>query len=230
MKILVLNGSPKREKSDTLHITRAFLEGMNDAAENEVQIVHVVDRHIEYCTGCFVCKKNGGVCVIEDDMQSLLKQMLGSDLIIYSFPLYSYGMPAALKNVVDRTMPLSSWNMVRDEKGKYGHRMQYDVEHIRYLMICGCGYPNSKHNFEGAVRQFELKYPDNRTIVTVPESPMFNIPQAAPFVAGRLNELRAAGAEFAKTGALSEETLQRICSPMIPEEIYAQFANGERTR
>ncbi len=28
MKVLVLNGSPKREASDTMHITRAFLKGM----------------------------------------------------------------------------------------------------------------------------------------------------------------------------------------------------------
>ena len=31
MKILVLNGSPKRDNSDTMHITRAFLDGMNKA-------------------------------------------------------------------------------------------------------------------------------------------------------------------------------------------------------
>ena len=229
MRILVLNGSPKGDRSDTLHITRAFLDGVETVSRCEISTVHVNERKIGFCTGCFACKKNGGVCVLEDEMQGLLEEILKSDLVIFSFPLYSYGMPGALKNFIDRMMPLSSWNMVRDENGKYGHRMQFDVSRLHYMMICGCGFPNSKHNFEGVVRQFELKFPESM-IITVPESPMFNIPQAAPFVAPRYSDLREAGAEYAKTGALRPETLQKICSPMIPEEIYAQFANGERTR
>lgn len=228
MKILVLNGSPKGEGSDTLHITHAFLDGMQLVSPQDVRIVHVNEQRIAFCIGCFACKKNGGTCVLDDDMRDLLAAILAADLLIFSFPLYSYGMPGALKNVIDRMMPLSSWNMVKNAEGKYGHRMQYDVEKLRYMMICGCGFPNAKHNFEGAVRQFSLKFPARSTIVTVPESPMFNISQAAPFVAPRLEALRAAGVEYVTTGALSEQTLSVICSPMIPEEIYAQFANGER--
>ena len=225
MRILVLNGSPKRDKSDTLHITDAFLEGMREVREIETEIIHVIDSNIAYCRGCFVCKKNGGTCVIRDDMDMILEKFLQSDAVIYSFPLYSYGMPANLKVLMDRTMPLSSWAMHRDETGRYGHRYQYELQNTKYLMICGCGYPNAKQNFEGMIRQFELKYPENRTVLTVPESPMFNIPQADPFTKEKLHQLREAGAEYARNGALCEQTLKKVTAPMIPEEIYAQFAN-----
>ena len=47
MKIMVFNGSPKRDESDTLHMTRAFLEGMEQAAPQNVNLIHVIDRHIE---------------------------------------------------------------------------------------------------------------------------------------------------------------------------------------
>ena len=47
MKILVFNGSPKRDKSDTMHITRTFLEGMSEAGTQDVHIIDVIDRHIE---------------------------------------------------------------------------------------------------------------------------------------------------------------------------------------
>lgn len=155
MKILVFNGSPKKEKSDTLHITRAFLEGMNESAPQEVHIINVIDRNIEFCRGCFACKYNGGICVHDDDMRGILEEILDGDLLLFSFPLYSYGMPAALKNLIDRTLPLSSMAMAK-VGDRYEHVGQADYSHLKYLMICGCGFPNSRHNFEPAVAQFKL--------------------------------------------------------------------------
>lgn len=76
MRILVLNGSPKRDASDTMHITRALIEGMRDAAEQDVRTIHVIDQHIEYCTGCFSCMRNGGACVHHDDMRVILESIL----------------------------------------------------------------------------------------------------------------------------------------------------------
>lgn len=49
MNVLVFNGSPKKEKSDTMHITHAFLRGMNDVGPQKVHIIDVIDRHIEFC-------------------------------------------------------------------------------------------------------------------------------------------------------------------------------------
>lgn len=101
MKIFVLNGSPKREKSDTMHITRVFLDGMKEVAPQEVNIVDIIDKHIKYCTGCFTCKRNGGKCIHNDDMKALLDEVLKSDLLLFSYPLYCYGMPAPMKAFAD---------------------------------------------------------------------------------------------------------------------------------
>lgn len=226
MKILVFNGSPKKEKSDTLHITNAFLDGMMAAAHHEVQIINVIDRHIEFCSGCFACMRNGGVCRHNDDMRSILEQILASDILLFSFPIYCYGMPAMLKNLIDRTLPLS--RMAMQKVGdRYEHIGQADFSHLKYLMICGCGFPNSKQNFEPAVAQFKLMFPSNHTIITVPESPMFNVPEASAVTAPRLELVKTAGKQYAECGMIDVELLAELGSPMIPEEVYAQIANGE---
>ena len=225
MKILVLNGSPKKEKSDTLRITRAFLDGMEDAAPQEIELVHVIDKHIEYCRGCFSCMRSGGNCVLDDDMKEILEKILESELLIFSFPLYCYGMPAPLKALVDRTLPLSSMVM-RRVGDRYEHVEQADFSRLRYLMICGCGFPNSRHNFEPAAAQFRLLFRGDDTIITVPESPMFNATEAAVVTVPRLALVRRAGKQYAQTGAIEEALLGEICSPMIPEEQYAAIVNA----
>ena len=225
MRILVLNGSPKREQSDTMHITQAFLEGMNKAARQDIHIIHVIDKHIEYCTGCFSCMRNGGTCVYDDDMRDILEEILASDLLIWSFPLYCYGMPAPLKALLDRTLPLSSMAMQK-VGDRYEHVGQADFSHLRYLMICGCGFPNSRHNFEPATAQFILCFPGDHTIITVPESPMFNSPEAAVVTLPRLELIKQAGQQYAEKGEIEASLLAEITSPMIPENQYAAIVNS----
>ena len=225
MKILVLNGSPKRDKSDNMHITLAFLEGMNEAIQQDIHIIHVLDKHIEYCTGCFSCMRNGGTCIHNDDMKAILEEILTSDLLVWSFPLYCYGMPASLKALLDRTLPLSSM-AIQKVGERYEHVGQADFSHLRYLMICGCGFPNSRHNFEPAVAQFKLCFPGNHTIITVPESPMFNAPEAAVVTVPRLDLIRQAGRQYAEKGEIDSALSAEITSPMIPEDQYAAIVNG----
>ena len=224
MKILVLNGSPKREKSDVMHITRAFLAGMNEAGPQQVRTIHVIDRKIGYCSGCFACMHNGGTCAQDDDMREILHEMLDSELLIWSFPLYCYGMPAPLKALLDRTLPLSSMEM-RKTGARYQHVGQADTAHLRNLMICGCGFPNSRQNFEPAVAQFKLCFHGDHTILTMPESPMFNVPAAAPVTEPRLALVKQAGKQYAETGTVDPALLEEIGSPMIPEETYAAIVN-----
>ncbi|WP_028509780.1 flavodoxin family protein [Ruminococcus sp. NK3A76] len=227
MKILVLNGSPKREKSDTMHITRAFLDGMKESAPQEIRTVDIIDKHIEYCTGCFSCKRNGVKCIHNDDMKVLLDSFTESDLVLFSFPLYAYGMPAPLKAFIDRTMPLSTLAM-KKQGDRYVHIRQTDISKQRFMMICGCGFPNSKQNFEPAVMQFRLMFPSSNTIITIPESPMFNAPEAAEVTIPRLELVKQAGIQYAENGMIDDDLFAKICSPMIPEDIYADICNREQ--
>ena len=132
-------------------------------------------------------------------MREILEQMLASDLLLFSFPLYCCGMPAMLKNIIERTLPLSSMAMAE---------------------------MNGRRNFEPAVRQFELMFPNNHTILTVPESPMLSAPEAAAVTVPRLERVKKAGRQFAETGEIDPALLAEIASPMIPEDTYARIVNG----
>ena len=134
-------------------------------------------------------------------------------------------MPAPLKAIIDRLLPLTSMTMQK-VGDRYAHVGQADLSHLRYLMICGCGFPNSRHNFEPVVAQFKLMFPQGHTILTVPESPMFNSPMAAIVTEPRLQLVRQAGWQYAEKGEIDSSLMADITSPMIPEEQYASIVNN----
>ena len=227
MKILVLNGSPK-EKSDTFRMTEAFLKGLNRNGEHEVNVIRVIDKDIAPCRGCFGCwERMDGHCVIEDDQNAILDMYRDADIIIWSFPLYCYGMPSHLKAFLDRTIPLVKMKMVQEENGTVRHVALADFSKIHTLVICGCGFPDWDGNFDGLKIMCRNGF-GNLDMVCVPETPMLNVPAAAPLADPKLARFEAAGEEYAAALTLSPETVAELESPMIPKEMYIRIVNGEQ--
>ena len=226
MKILVLNGSPKK-KSDTFRMTDAFLKGLNQTGEHEIDVINVIDRKVAPCQGCFGCwQKGDGHCVIDDDQNRILDLYTAADIIIWSFPLYVYGMPSHLKAVLDRTIPLVRMKMQQDADGAVRHEALVDFSKKHTLVISGCGFPEWEGNFDGLRLQCVQAFRGSQ-IVCVPETPMLNVPQAAVVADPLLARFEKAGEEYAQNHSLSPETIAAIEIPMIPKEMYIRIVNGD---
>ena len=225
MNVLVLNGSPKKQ-SDTFRMTERFLQGLNPAGEHKVTVVNVIEKDIAPCRGCFGCWQQGkGHCLMDDDQNGILDLYRTSDLIIWSFPLYCYGMPSHLKAVLDRTIPLIKMDMVQLDDGRVQHVPLADFSKIHTLVLCGCGFPDWEGNFDALKMQCRQCF-GNLTMVCVPETPMLNVPGAAVVADPLLDRFEAAGAEYAQNLSLSPETVAGLETPMIPKEVYVSIVNG----
>ncbi len=226
MNILVLNGSPKK-KSDTFRLTERFLKGLNKDGNHKVDVINVIDKKIAPCRGCFGCwAKMDGHCVIDDDQNAILDLYRNADLIIWSFPLYCYGIPSHLKAFLDRTIPLVKMKMVEEADGTVHHEALADFSKIHTLIICGCGFPDWEGNFDGLKTTAKLCF-HNPDMILVPETPMLNIPEAAIVADPLLERFEKAGEEYAISLTLSPETKASLEIPMIPKEMYIQNVNGQ---
>lgn len=98
----------------------------------------------------------------------------------------------------------------------------------------GISYENGRKNLterlgstEYYAVELKLCFPGAHVILTIPESPMFNAPEATVNTEPRLALVKQAGKQYAESGKIDALLLDEICSPMIPEEQYAAIVNGE---
>ena len=152
MKVLVINGSPKGQRSNTLKLTQAFIDGLSDKREIVREDITIRDKNISTCLGCFGCwNKTPGVCVVRDDMKDVLNKILWADLVIWSFGLYYFNVPGKMKMLIDRLLPLSlPFMMSETESG--GHPSRYDMSGKRHVVISTCGFYTAKGNY-GSVNE-----------------------------------------------------------------------------
>ena len=100
-----------------------------------------------------------------------------------------------------------------------------DFSKLRYITICGCGFSDSEDKFGPVIGQFKKMFRDHSTVITVPEAPMFNAPEAASVTKPFLQTVSKAGREYAPNGEISAETTEKLNIPMIPHEVYVDIVN-----
>ena len=100
---LIISTSPRRGgNSDSL--ADAFAQGAREAGHT-VEQISLSDKTIGFCKGCLVCQKTQR-CVIRDDADSIAQNMLTADVLVFSMPIYYYGMCGQMKTMLDRSNPL----------------------------------------------------------------------------------------------------------------------------
>lgn len=50
--------------------------------------------------------RNGGTCVLKDDMAEILGMFRKADVLVLATPIYFYGISAQMKTFIDRTYPI----------------------------------------------------------------------------------------------------------------------------
>ena len=116
-------------------------------------------------------------------------------------------------------------DMRQEEDGTVRHEALADFSKVRTVVLCGCGFPDWDGNFDALKMQCRQCF-GNLTMVCVPETPMLNVPAAAPLADPLLARFEEAGAESAAGMTLSPETVAALETPMIPKEMYISIVNG----
>lgn len=226
MKIMVINGSPKGESSNTMKLTRAFLEGLTLQNENSVETIHLNRVDIGHCLGCFNCWTNTpGECVIKDDMPKLFENYITADLIIWSFPLYTYGMPSKVKAFLDRLLPYTL-PLITLINGRATHPPRYDLSYQRHILFSTCGFCSIEGNYDALIKQLDILFGERLTKIICAEGELFSVPQLGQKCRQYLNYVKTAGEEYAINKTITDETRTKLNELLYPAENFIDMANA----
>ena len=235
MKILLINGSPKGKRSNSLKLAYSFIEGFKNGCTNDeeslsIDELHVASMNIAACKGCFACwQKTPGICCIKDDMQTVIEKLIDADLILWSFPLYYFNVPGILKNLIDRQLPMSLPFMSsrQDGYGSGSHDARYDMEGKRHVLISTCGFYSADENYDSVLRMFDhFLGKGNYTTIFCGQGELFRVKELSARTDEYLSTVKCAGSEYAMTGTISEKTDTILHTLLYPRDVFEKMADA----
>ena len=103
MKIIALNGSPRRN-GNTATLLHKALEGAS-AAGAETECIDLYTLKYKGCISCFSCKrkdKQHGVCAVKDDLAPVLEKVKQADAVLFGSPIYFMNLTSGLQAFLER--------------------------------------------------------------------------------------------------------------------------------
>jgi multimeric flavodoxin WrbA len=101
MKVTAILGSP-RKKGDCAHVIGMIEKSFNQKEPTQVDFVYLNEIGLGFCKSCLLCYTKGEqFCPHKEVTLMLLDKMLGSDVVIFSSPVYEQHVTALMKNFYD---------------------------------------------------------------------------------------------------------------------------------
>ena len=106
MKVMAVNGSP-RKTWNTATLLNQALEGAGSQGA-ETEIIHLYDLNFKGCVSCFACKTRGGysygTCAVKDDLSVILKKVEDADALILGSPIYFGTVTGEMRSFMERLL------------------------------------------------------------------------------------------------------------------------------
>lgn len=231
MNLLVLNGSPRKDNSSTLKVTKAFVEGILEHSNYDVEYINVSDLNIKPCLGCLSCwGKTEGNCIIKgDDALAIKNKIDQADIVISSYPLYFFGMPGVMKQFTDRMMPMMK--TYRGHKppcdGSSFHGIRNEIKNRKFILISSCAYTQADIVYDSIINQYNLICGSNNyTAIFCPQlKTLIDLKNEAK-INKHLNKFKNAGMKFIINGFLTNDDLNELKKPPFSDGAYEIFLDN----
>ncbi|MFW9809444.1 MAG: flavodoxin family protein [Candidatus Thorarchaeota archaeon] len=219
--MLVINGSPRKNRGVTAYLLTHFIDGMEEA-DAVVEILYSKGLDLGDCRGCFNCwSTTPGKCIQDDEMKEVLAKIADADLLIIATPVYVDGMTGSLKTLLDRSIPLLHGAFeLRDNHCRHALRDHVKAGKIALFSVCGFYEMDNFNPLISHVKAISKNM--NREYIGALLRPYGWIVEGGISQGFKLeyilDAIKEAGNQLISKGAMNEETLATIASEIVPRD------------
>lgn len=227
VKVVAINGSPRKDKGNTGMILNAFIQGMVKAGA-EVEVFYTKNLKPKPCTGEMKCWwETPGECYIKDNMQKVYPKLRDADVLILVTPVY-IPLPGEMQIFINRICPLVL-PLLETREGRTRARLRDNVKLRKVLLVCTGGWWE-KENLDTVVH-IAKEITDNMSIEfsgAILRPHAFLMKKKGELTkegSAIIDEVEKLGHGFAESSQLSESMLESIKRPLISREELVQMYN-----